>query len=477
MGGLSRRAQIISEIRKQGNKPVLLLDAGNMLFEQPHFSRSLRETKKIIAAGIMAATLKMDYDAVNLAPHDLALGIDYLKDQAETKPLPWLSANLIAPDRKNGFFRPYIIKRVGDLSIGIIGLTKNMPGIGEGLPPVRVRKWSDVLPETVNEIKEKADMVILLSGYPEKTNRQIAEQIQDIHLIIESGRSRSNLPPMLAGNTLITGTGTKGKYLGRLDINWKESRQWAQNTQPMLQWARERLDRINWQLGRMERRFSNETLGRNQVYQALLEDRKRMTSELTRLEALTEKEERNSSTFSSSFIALQTSLPEDPEIKKIVAGIRTDLNEVGRKKQRMAKSSKSSGRSGIMAGMAGWRTCQGCHPAQTTFWQETQHAHARQTLINIQQDLNPECIICHVTLPTYDPDKVAGQNLLANLADDLYNVGCESCHGPARAHADNPKKIKPRPPAAGTCLTCHTLDHDNMFVFEVKKSSIACPKR
>ena len=116
-------------------------------------------------------------------------------------------------------------------------------------------------------------MIILLSSYPEPVNRQIAEQFGDIHLIIQSGTSTANRIPQLFGNSLITQIGSRGKYLGRMDIDWQPSRRWVQESSPQLKQTRDMLDRLNWRMGRMEKRQRPEELQQNQDYIQLLQEK------------------------------------------------------------------------------------------------------------------------------------------------------------------------------------------------------------
>jgi hypothetical protein len=47
----------------------------------------------------------------------------------------------------------------------------------------------------------------------------------------------------------------------------------------------------------------------------------------------------------------------------------------------------------------------------------------------------------------------------------LKDVGCESCHGPAAAHSQDPAAHKLPPVTAETCRTCHVAEHSPHFDF------------
>jgi hypothetical protein len=111
--------------------------------------------------------------------------------------------------------------------------------------------------------------------------------------------------------------------------------------------------------------------------------------------------------------------------------------------------------------VAGTDACRSCHAADCQTWEGTAHGHAWQTLVEKGSHVDPYCQQCHTTgygLP-------GGFQSLA-LGQARVNVGCESCHGPAQAHAENPK-VKTIYNARDRCTHCH--DHDNSPTFDFEK--------
>jgi hypothetical protein len=112
------------------------------------------------------------------------------------------------------------------------------------------------------------------------------------------------------------------------------------------------------------------------------------------------------------------------------------------------------------ARFVGSDVCASCHTEEAGGWAKTRHAHALDTLVKATRpslrQFDPECVVCH-TVGLHNP---GGYNdLPASVLDDLKqkgatpaavakrlakhnanlaNVGCESCHGPGSAHANNP---------------------------------------
>ena len=55
MGGLSRRAYILNKIRQEDSKPIVVVDAGAMLFLHPSISPTQMDAKKVQANGLIEA--------------------------------------------------------------------------------------------------------------------------------------------------------------------------------------------------------------------------------------------------------------------------------------------------------------------------------------------------------------------------------------------------------------------------------------
>jgi len=94
----------------------------------------------------------------------------------------------------------------------------------------------------------------------------------------------------------------------------------------------------------------------------------------------------------------------------------------------------------------GSERCGDCHQHALNIWQKSLHAKAFQTLVNAKdpglRQFDGECLQCHTTGFKHDwgyndPRVAANPKLQAKLL----NVGCESCHGPGSAHANNPQNM------------------------------------
>jgi nitrate/TMAO reductase-like tetraheme cytochrome c subunit len=115
---------------------------------------------------------------------------------------------------------------------------------------------------------------------------------------------------------------------------------------------------------------------------------------------------------------------------------------------------------GVKKPFAGAETCRPCHEAIQAQWEATAHAHAFETLVAKQRQLDRDCVPCHTT-GFYERGGFERVDLTPNLA----GVQCESCHGNSREHVKTPAMRTPSE-ARASCRACHTVDQTPDFAFE-----------
>lgn len=119
--------------------------------------------------------------------------------------------------------------------------------------------------------------------------------------------------------------------------------------------------------------------------------------------------------------------------------------------------------------VAGTQSCRECHAADAEGWDKSPHAHAWKSLAADHAQADSACQQCHTTgfgLP-------GGFVSLCRSADRR-EVGCESCHGPAAAHADNPRTHTAWfAQARDQCERCHDRENSPRFNFDTYWPRIA----
>ena len=202
MGGVARRAALVHEIRKE-NPNTLLLDAGDIFQGTPYFNFYGGELEFRLMS-------KMGYDVATIGNYDFTNTV------------------------MDGYVKPYTIKTLDGIKIGIFGLGISLKGLvlaelykeTKYLDPVEIAQdMSRVLRE-----EEGCDLVIALShlGYEYRSPNipsdvLLASKTENIDLII-GGHTHTFLEkPIIRPNrkdkpVLINQVGCYGLYLGRIDF-------------------------------------------------------------------------------------------------------------------------------------------------------------------------------------------------------------------------------------------------------------------
>ena len=440
-----------------------------------------REQLTVTAQGIIAAYSQMSFAAVGVARQDLAAGLPFLLAVQKKSNFPWLSANLLSRTEQKPWFKPHTLITAGVMRIAVIGLT------GQGSESLLADKdnaviapWENVLPKEIAQLRGRADMTILLSSFPAPINRKIAEAHPEIHLILQGGNTQGNIPPERVNNTLITQVEAQGKSVGILEAHWNaQSKRWEEpGPENLLTDKKNEMDRLRWQLNRYHRHGEPEQAFKEQpqvleAYNDMLARQRLLEEEIVRLTAAQNAREASRQRFSSynsHFEAMRKDLPDNPAVRAIVDATTSEVNRIGK----AAVKARISGIAGLPQerppeNYAGSTACTSCHAPQFAKWRGTQHATAYDTLEAKGQQFNVQCLPCHITGPTAQ----TGQEMLA-LAHDLRQVGCESCHGPGRAHILQPATAKVGQPTMDTCLRCHIGEHDDRFNFAEALSRLRC---
>ena len=462
MGGLSKKALQITNISTAQQKPFLFIDSGNLLFKQARIPEGPSQ-ELLTAEGIIKIYRTMKVDAVAVGPLDLASGLELLTS-SQQQGFPWLSANLV-DEAQRPLFQPLMIKKAGRIKAGIIGLTGAVPSLPTG---VTLADWRTLLPALLEESSAQCDILILLSSLSAAENQEIARQFPALHLILAADQRRGNMMPEQVNNTLITQTGTQGKYQGMLTIDWNKSGRWGQPSGTELTELRNRIGALDWQLQRMRRRVDLQQPDYLDKIKLVENDRETVVRQVEELEqalaAGHSVEQDRACTFNHTFLALERTMAEEPEIKAIVTGIKEQIHALHASRTRKE----------VDIPLLGHKGCMSCHQAQTDFWQETRHAKAYQTLVDKNQALNLDCLPCHVAT---SPGLTLSRDQLLSLPQALQTVGCENCHsGQGSRHGDNPVQFKmTRQVAEETCRSCHTTEQDTDFDYQKKSALIACP--
>ncbi len=176
----------------------------------------------------------MQCEALGIAGQDLAAGVKFLRHLYTEEGIPWVSMNLVDRQSNKTVFPPFrFFKRAG-LSVAVLGLTDEQIRLEQPEEQKRyaLLPWQETLPAILEQVREQADMIILLSSYPNAKNKELLASVPDIHILLASGHAVATTAPFVVGNTLLAQTSNQGKYLGVLQFEWTEEKTWQMQPKP-----------------------------------------------------------------------------------------------------------------------------------------------------------------------------------------------------------------------------------------------------
>ncbi|MHB1755812.1 MAG: 5'-nucleotidase C-terminal domain-containing protein, partial [bacterium] len=169
----------------------------------------------------------MGYDAMT-GHWEFSYGKQKLLSNIKSLKFPFIAQNVF-DIWGSRVFKPYIIKEVNGLRVGIIG--QAFPYVPIAQPSGLTHGWNFGIntshaQKMVNKLKneEKVDLVVVLSHNGLEVDRKFASLINGIDIIV-GGHTHDILPaPQIINNTIIVQAGTHGKFVGRIDLNVRNKR-------------------------------------------------------------------------------------------------------------------------------------------------------------------------------------------------------------------------------------------------------------
>lgn len=259
---------------------------------------------------------KLGYTCANAGANDLAAGLGFIKS---IDTITWISSSFFSP-KGSHIFKSHIIANTGMYRVGITGITSRPNNLDDD---VIFKDWQSSLPIILDELENNSDFIILLSTLSIAENQRIIEDFPKIRIIVSSSSSHANMLPKLINNSLITQTGSRGKYLGHLTISNAEFQFNNRNKKNELKILQGKLHSIMY---RIEQQKAGAQKSENTLLMQLNMRRKDIINKIHSLEEeLKEDKDLEFAKYSSQFIALSDGLPEDIEINKLVHELKNNM--------------------------------------------------------------------------------------------------------------------------------------------------------
>jgi 5'-nucleotidase/UDP-sugar diphosphatase len=221
-GGMASIAGLIDQWRAANPKRTLALDAGDIW--QGTYISNLSEGQVMIETMNLAG-----YAAAAPGNHEFDFGLDVLKARIAQARFPFLAANIVEEATKQppAWLKPYVIIKLDDLNVGIIGLgypgtpfiskPSNWTGL-QFLPgPDSVSKYLDA-------VRKQSDIVVVLSHLGLADDQVLASTVPGIDIIVGGHSHVVQTNPIKLGQTIIVQAGSNTKQIGKLDFTYDRAK-------------------------------------------------------------------------------------------------------------------------------------------------------------------------------------------------------------------------------------------------------------
>ena len=217
-GGLPRRSHYLKTVKEEV-KNLLILDGGDALIISYFSQPSEREKARKRAEFVLRLYETLGYHALNIGDTDLGLGIEYLRNLQKNSKIPFLSANLKEKKTKNPVFKPYLIKEIEGIKIGILGLitTEISPNIHKELKDYFIGNPMKSATETINRFMTSCDYIVALVHLTPPEIESLAKEVPRVSIII-GGNDRSFMFPKQMHRSIYVQTDAFGAHVGRMNL-------------------------------------------------------------------------------------------------------------------------------------------------------------------------------------------------------------------------------------------------------------------
>ena len=227
MGGYAHLATLVKRVRAERPGRTLLLDGGDTI----QGSAVALWTR---GEDMVRVSNELGVD-VSTAHWEFVYGIDRVRelfgDRARTGLFAgdFVAHNVRELGWNDRVFRPYTIRRVGGVSVGVIGQAFPYTPVSHPrrfVPDLTFGIRQDGVQALVNELRDvrKADLIVLLSHNGISVDLKLAARVRGLDVIL-GGHTHDALPqPIVVGRTLVVNSGSHGKFLSRLDLDVRRGR-------------------------------------------------------------------------------------------------------------------------------------------------------------------------------------------------------------------------------------------------------------
>ncbi len=223
IGGMAHVASMIKKLKAEKPGKNLLFDAGDTW----HGGGITFFDKGVAMVKIMNA---VGYDAMVPGNWEFFYKNDHFLDLIDKANFPVIAYNLTDKEWEEPALDQYIIRKVGQLKVAIVGYTYPWTALTSAI--TGAAKWykfgikEDEARDLLAEIrkKEDPDLVVFISHGGFGLDQKFAKRVDGIDVMLSGHTHDEVLDPVVWNDTLVFQGGAHGKYVVSLDLEIKDKK-------------------------------------------------------------------------------------------------------------------------------------------------------------------------------------------------------------------------------------------------------------
>ena len=221
IGGMAHVATMIKMLKEEKPGKNMLLDAGDTW----HGAGISLFDKGVSMVKIMNA---IGYDVMTPGNWDFLYPKEQFLDLIDLADFPVIAYNLTDREWEEPVLEQYIIRKVGNLKIAVIGLTYPWTALTSAI--TGAAQWykfgikEEEARELIREIRknDNPDLVVFVSHGGYGLDQKFAKRVNGIDVYLSGHTHEEVLDPVVWNNTIIFQGGAHGKYVVSLDVDVKD---------------------------------------------------------------------------------------------------------------------------------------------------------------------------------------------------------------------------------------------------------------
>ncbi len=454
LGGIDRLATVIEQAKRTHDGRVILIDAGQLLFDPKAMDQCQDDSRIDLLLSIYS---HLGFLGTVPGEIDEARGKAFCDAKLTKHHLPPFGIHQA---------RKALIEKRGDFKIGITAfrLDKDQD----------VEKTQKELAEQIG-IMKRADVnaVVVVAEAPIRVTKRVVAQLAYVDIVIQGAFPGESpmLPEALSPNgPWLMSAGMQGQYLGIVEFHFlqgKSTKKLVLDDRELRAQGRKRL--LETRVAGLKKQLTEK---RDAAYEKFLRERLQVADdELRSVDISGQLAPLSVPHFVSKAIPLDKKIPPTPAVQSQLQAYERSIPRIVAECEAKVECPVANPGTPTFVGAA---TCLTCHTQAGEVWHGTAHAKAWQTLEKVQKTSDRTCIGCH-SVGFLKP----GGYCRVGDVDFRKNVQCESCHGAGSLHAaSGDKRLIQREVPESTCRGCHHVPHiesTESFVYDEKVLKILGP--